>query len=622
MEAEQTAWVNQLREVELQDKELFDIAVDSTEMKFVIVEADKLRLSYSMSIPIAIPHTLAQDPITIKNDLTSLQVHLGLKNPQSLGSGQYGRVYLAQCANGKLIAVKVQSNKKFKELEFAAAQFLDQIQCKYFVRAFGYKEIGDNIFILMQFASLGSLQKAIDSELIPSAKTLIIIAHNILEFLSQLHKQGLVHCFQTSYLRIMGKVITSFLKSAILEYRRESASFFHPPEVRKSKGNCEPGIDIWALGINLYMLATGKKPNNPAYILLRKIDLRLILDSPKGQELSQEHQNLIKDVYGKLLIDTIGKDLLHLICLMLTINPEQRPSAAILLTHPVFLKTKFNLDFIPIRNADQLGIIVNPKKYHVLISPKPGMQITSIPLDMQISLQERLNQQREEIQKEHGDQIDNTVHGLLSHEVPEAFAALQQIYQLSVQFNESQENVQSYVSTLGLADNLIDFLAPVDEVRIEYLNALNIIIDFLILENVSQFVDKKNILKSLSEVGVQYLRDQPEISNVALNILFEIAKQGIKLGQGFPIFTITVQNFAQLMESVKAGNKIRRYELDIIEKLYTIEIVLAQNGNRFDGIEIPGQQRKISPFLILPQPTEKENIINSQIILIFIRNKI
>ncbi|KAA6396479.1 MAG: putative mitogen-activated protein kinase kinase kinase 8.1, partial [Streblomastix strix] len=637
-------------------------------------------------------------------------------NPQSLGSGQFGRVYLAQCANGKLIAVKVQSNKKFKELEFAAAQFLDQIQCKYFVRAFGYKEIGDNIFILMQFASLGSLQKAIDSELIPSAKTLIIIAHNILEFLSQLHKQGLVHCdlkFSNILFAHYGKSnhfipkvcdfgVSSRISNLKTAISIGGAPFFHPPEVRKSKGNYGPGIDIWALGINLYMLATGKKPGNPAYKLLRKIDLRLILDSPKGQELSQEHQNLIQDINGKLLMDTIGKDLLHLICLMLTINPEQRPSAAILLTHPVFLKAKFNLNFIPIRNAEQLGIIVKPMKKRALINLRPGMQIVSVPLDMQVSLQERLNQQREEIQQEHGTLIDNTVHGLLSYEVSEALAALQQIYQLSVQFDESQENVQNYVSTLGLADNLIDFLTPADEVRIEYLNALNIIIEFIKLENVSQFVDKKNILKSLSEVGIQYLKDQPEMSNVALNILFEIAKHGIKLGQGFPILTITIQNFAQLMGSVKAGNKksiediniaiislehllnhttipnikdylriienlekylslneqipnkyivnalellstianstqqisvfaavvnvmsgpiienirssqIRRYEVDIIEKLYIIEIVLAQNGNRFDGIELPRQQRKISPFLILPQPTEKENIINSLI---------
>ncbi|KAA6385779.1 MAG: hypothetical protein EZS28_018693, partial [Streblomastix strix] len=220
---------------------------------------------------------------------------------------------------------------------------------------------------------------------------------------------------------------------------------------------------------------------------------------------------------------------------MLSINPEQRPSAAILLTHHVFLKANFNLDFIPIRNAEQLGIIVNPKKYHVLISPKPGMQLISVPLDMQISLQERLNQQREVIQKEHGFLIDNTVHGLLS-------------YEIIISNKHGKENVQSYVNTLGLADNLIDFLTPADEVRIEYLNALNIIIEFLKLENICKFIDKKNILKSLSEVGVQYLKDQPEMSNVALNILFEIAKQGIKLGQGFPIFTITVQNFAQLME--------------------------------------------------------------------------
>ncbi|KAA6385780.1 MAG: hypothetical protein EZS28_018694, partial [Streblomastix strix] len=487
--------------------------------------------------------------------------------------------------------------------------------------------------------------------------------------------------FQTKFLTLK-LTIQIYFPVASIQRLIPRAPFFHPPEVRKSKGNYGPGIDIWALGINLYMLATGKKPGNLAYKLLRKIDLKLILNSPKGQELSLEHQNLIKDVNGKLLMDTIGKDLLHLICLMLTINPEQRPSAAILLTHPVFLKAKFNLDFIPIRNAEQLGIIVKPMKKHAMINLRPGIQIVSVPIDMQISLQERLNQQREVIQKEHGVLIDNTVHGLLS--------------------NHGRENVQSYVNTLGLADNLIDFLTPVDEVRIEYLNALNIIIEFLKLENVRQFVDKKNILKSLSEVGVQYIKDQPEMSNVALNILFEIAKHGIKLGQGIPLFTITVQNFAQLMESVKAGNKksiediniaiislehilnhttipnikdylriienlakylslnelvqnkyivnalellstianstlqmpvfaavvnvmsgpiidnirssqIRRYEVDIIEKIYTIEIVLAQNGNRFDGIELPGQQYKISPFLILPKPTEKENIINSLI---------
>ncbi|KAA6367504.1 MAG: hypothetical protein EZS28_036970 [Streblomastix strix] len=53
-------------------------------------------------------------------DKQVLQQQFGLKDPKNIGKGQFGRIYLDQNTNGKLITVKIQHISKYRDLELAA----------------------------------------------------------------------------------------------------------------------------------------------------------------------------------------------------------------------------------------------------------------------------------------------------------------------------------------------------------------------------------------------------------------------------------------------------------------------------------------------------------------------
>ncbi|KAA6402166.1 MAG: hypothetical protein EZS28_002297, partial [Streblomastix strix] len=72
----------------------------------------------------------------IRQDQIAISQLLGLKNPQPLGAGEWGRVYHAQDLNDKLIAVKSQSAEEYLDQEYAAAEILNQLPTEYFIKSF------------------------------------------------------------------------------------------------------------------------------------------------------------------------------------------------------------------------------------------------------------------------------------------------------------------------------------------------------------------------------------------------------------------------------------------------------------------------------------------------------
>lgn len=84
-------------------------------------------------------------------------------------------------------------------------------------------------------------------------------------------------------------------------------------------------VDIWAAGIVLVMLLTGRHPFDTT-----GTTIKLIEEIMRGQEVVQEL------MFGHDDISEEAKDLVHL---LLTKNPAERFSASLALQHPWFSKT-------------------------------------------------------------------------------------------------------------------------------------------------------------------------------------------------------------------------------------------------------------------------------------------
>ncbi|KAA6352894.1 MAG: hypothetical protein EZS28_051579, partial [Streblomastix strix] len=114
-----------------------------------------------------------------------------------------------------------------------------------------------------------------------------VIAHDILEFLVQFHLKGLVHCNikpqQILFHQVEDYIIPKvcgFGETVSIQLLKDATEisgspFYFPPEVRNKKGGYDFGIDIWELGLCLYILASGKKHDHPSYALLRNFGLVL-----------------------------------------------------------------------------------------------------------------------------------------------------------------------------------------------------------------------------------------------------------------------------------------------------------------------------------------------------------
>ncbi|KAA6391336.1 MAG: hypothetical protein EZS28_013141 [Streblomastix strix] len=343
----------------------------------------------------------------IKQDLNAITQQLSLLDPIPLGTGNWGRVYRCQEISGQFVAVKIQKTDEYLDQEYAAAEMLNQLPTEYFIKSFGQYKFSDRVFIVMEYANMQTLQKATDACLMPRVNILIILAHDILEFLSHLHSHNLVHCDIKPPNILFSRVedtdffvpkICDFCECSGMETMKTSLEiggppFYHPPEVWNKMSNYDGGVDIWELGLVLYLLATGKSIHHPsAFLTLRQYGLALPTDiQPKHElkEINKEQQDLLLDKNGVHLKDTIGNDFLQLLSLMLTFDPRKRPTAAQLLTHHVFTNAQFDISHIPIGYAEELGLKVDYKSQHIAQPNIPMAQVARIPLDKPITKEQK-----------------------------------------------------------------------------------------------------------------------------------------------------------------------------------------------------------------------------------------
>ncbi|KAA6371866.1 MAG: hypothetical protein EZS28_032607, partial [Streblomastix strix] len=217
-----------------------------------------------------------------------------------------------------------------------------------------------------------NLEEATNRNLMPKASILTIIAHDLLEFLAYFHEKGLVHCdikpaniiFQSLDDGFIPKMCDFGETTALQNIKNVDiicgSPFFFPPEVRERKRGYNQGVDIWALGLVLYILATGKPFDHPSYGMLR----------------------------------------------------SQRQTARQLLQHYIFTNPRaLNLVQIPNQNAGELGLQVQQQN-NMLVSRRVGqqgqrgLQFTLVPLQQQVPQAVRYQQEQQQLQQqEFGRQV-------------------------------------------------------------------------------------------------------------------------------------------------------------------------------------------------------------------------
>jgi len=190
-----------------------------------------------------------------------------------LGKGGYSVVYLARHKrSGKKYALKCAMKfKKGKDRSDRTRQeieVLSSINHRGIIKLSGWFENRDNIYLVLQYVSGRDLSKYYRQDLPSKAEAAKIILQ-VVEALKHCHQNGIIHrdmklenILIDNRLRIK---LTDFGLCAIKDsdddyfYDELGTARYTSPELLEGDGYNEM-VDVWGIGIILFMLLTGKYP--------------------------------------------------------------------------------------------------------------------------------------------------------------------------------------------------------------------------------------------------------------------------------------------------------------------------------------------------------------------------
>lgn len=190
-----------------------------------------------------------------------------------LGSGGYSVVYLARhIKTGKKYALKCATKyKKGKDRSHRTRQeieVLSDMRHNNVIRLSGWFEDEKTIYLVLQYVSGGDLSKFF-RETLPGRDDASKIILQLVEALKYCHKHGIIHrdmkLENVLIRRDMSVKITDFGLCAIRKYDTEhfddevGTARYTSPELLEGYGYGD-SVDIWGIGIILFMLLTGKYP--------------------------------------------------------------------------------------------------------------------------------------------------------------------------------------------------------------------------------------------------------------------------------------------------------------------------------------------------------------------------
>jgi serine/threonine protein kinase len=304
------------------------------------------------------------------DDFNKTKSHLKInekyyKIQKIIGKGAFGVVYKAfELCSGKIVAIKqIPVDSKNKKHVIKEIELLKGLDHPNIVKYYNYLKEEDNIYIIMEYLEGGTLKQYIEksSQNINEdiAREIIKQLLNALSYLHYLcdicHRD-----IKPENIMFPEKNNISFIK--LLDFGLSTNEF----ETKLKMQNCgtltymapeqisnlrySKGVDIWSIGIVLYMLLN--KGKNPFY---KKGDSTITLIN------NINNKNVEFDL-EKYPISSMGR---HFIYKLLEKNPSYRYTVRLALNHPWITLNK--LDKIPMTIYDKVILDENSTKLKMLL---------------------------------------------------------------------------------------------------------------------------------------------------------------------------------------------------------------------------------------------------------------
>ncbi|KAI8360498.1 Pkinase-domain-containing protein [Mortierella sp. GBAus27b] len=194
-----------------------------------------------------------------------------------VGRGAYGAVYKGiENASQQVVAIKVLNLDTEEEdvsdiqREIATLSQLKNCDSQNITRYHGSFLNGTKLWIVMDYAAGGSIRSLLQALHRIDEKCIAVIAREVLQALSYLHKHGIIHRdikaanilltdegrVQLCDFGVAGQVTMNSLKRNSFV----GTPYWMAPEVIREGQTYDFKADIWSLGITIYEIATGNPP--------------------------------------------------------------------------------------------------------------------------------------------------------------------------------------------------------------------------------------------------------------------------------------------------------------------------------------------------------------------------
>ncbi|EAX95171.1 CAMK family protein kinase [Trichomonas vaginalis G3] len=246
---------------------------------------------------------------------------MGFTVQDTIAKGGFGTIHTVYSKLYKIVfAMKKIPETLFNEAEIECLKAIDNNKIIHLYHYFRFKE---NVYLLMEYCP-NDLQNLINNGEVCTEEEIIRYTYGLIQAVKAVHDSKIAHCdIKPSNFLIdnYGRVkisdfgLSAFFSDESLCSIKRGTKLFMAPEILVKQPFDAFKSDIWALGITIYYIATGRLPyyGGNAQELLEKIQLG-------GYSLEN-----VKNVYLK-----------EIIYKCLRINPECRSNCDGLLSSPLF----------------------------------------------------------------------------------------------------------------------------------------------------------------------------------------------------------------------------------------------------------------------------------------------
>ena len=287
-----------------------------------------------------------------------------------LGEGSYGKVFKArEISTGRVLAVKkIQINNSLTKYKKTIKEInlLKNLDHPNIVKFYDFFEEEENIYLMMEFLEGCTLKQYIQKTEVISENNARIIIKQLLTALSYLHYACDICHRDIKPENIMFKEKNDINSLKLLDFGLSLENFesknylencgtlvYMAPELLINNIKYTKGVDVWSVGIILYMLLM--KGKNPFYNRG---------DSKETVIKNIRNNNVIfnNDINEENNISNMGKDLINK---LLKKNPLYRYTIRSALEHPWITLKKF--DKIPLTIYDKANIDENVEKIKIFL---------------------------------------------------------------------------------------------------------------------------------------------------------------------------------------------------------------------------------------------------------------